>query len=87
MSVYVDDMKAPYRGMIMCHMTASTPEELDAMADKIGVNRKWIQESGSGIIHYDICQTKRKAAIDAGAMSVTARAVVIQELYFKGDGS
>ena len=40
MSVYVDDPIWPFRGMMMCHMIADTPDELHAMADKIGMQRK-----------------------------------------------
>ena len=32
MAVYVDDMKWPFKGMMMCHMLADTSEELHAMA-------------------------------------------------------
>lgn len=41
--VYIDDMNAPYRGMIMCHMIADSTEELLDMVETIGVNIKWIQ--------------------------------------------
>lgn len=68
MSVYVDDMRAPYRGMIMCHMIADTDEELHAMADTIGVARKWFQGD-----HYDICLTKRAKAVSLGAVELTMR--------------
>jgi hypothetical protein len=54
MSVYVDDMRAPYRGMIMCHMIADTDEELNAMASAIGMQRGWFQGD-----HYD---TRRRGA-------------------------
>jgi hypothetical protein len=35
-------MRAPFGRMIMCHMFADTTEELNDMADKIGVAGKWI---------------------------------------------
>ena len=41
MTVYVDDMKAKFGRMIMCHMIADTDEELHTMASKIGVKLKW----------------------------------------------
>ncbi len=43
MTVYVDDMQAQYGRMKMCHMIADTDEELHAMADLIGIARKWWQ--------------------------------------------
>ena len=43
MSVYVDDMEASFGRMKMCHMWADTLDELLAMADLIGVQRKWLQ--------------------------------------------
>lgn len=51
----------------MCHMMADTRAELLAMADKIGVNKKWIQDYGQGTEHFDICLSKRKKAVAAGA--------------------
>ena len=75
MTVYVDDMKAPLGRMVMCHMVADTTEELLAMADRIGVNRKWIQNAGKPTEHFDIARTKRGYAIQAGAVEVTQREV------------
>ena len=69
--VYVDNFNAPYRGMKMCHMVADTSEELFAMPDKIGVNRKWIQNKGTRLEHFDICLSKKKLAIAAGAREVS----------------
>lgn len=71
MPVYVDDMEASYRGMIMCHMWADSHEELVRMADVIGVRRKWIQDGGTYREHFDICLSKRKLALKAGAKEAT----------------
>lgn len=76
MSVYVDDFRAPYHGMIMCHMMADTTDELNAMADKIGVARRWIQDTGTWREHYDICLSKRGLAVRFGAQEITARELV-----------
>lgn len=71
--VYVDDMKAHYGVMVMCHMIADTPAELLAMADVIGVQRKWLQRAGTPKEHFDICYAKKQLAIRAGAVEVTKR--------------
>lgn len=73
MAVYVDDMQAPFRGMIMCHMMADTHEELVAMADKINVQRKWIQKPHTAYEHFDICLKKRALAVKYGAEEITWR--------------
>lgn len=75
MSVYVDSMRAPLkrgrRTMIMCHMMADTSEELHAMADRIGVLRRYVEDEGTYREHYDICKAKRALAVSAGAIPVT----------------
>lgn len=79
MSVYVDPAAWPYRNMIMCHMFADTDDELLAMTDRIGVQRKWIQGHptlslpkyrSASWVHFDIASTKRKLAIHYGAIEV-----------------
>lgn len=72
MAVYVDDMRAGYGRMVMCHMIADTDEELHAMADKIGVARKWHQDTLAGS-HYDIALSKRALAVQFGAHEITWR--------------
>lgn len=66
--VYVDDMRAPYGRMIMCHMIADSEDELHVMAERIGVARKWYQGD-----HYDICMAKRALAVTYGAKEVSRR--------------
>lgn len=73
MTVYVDDMRAPFGRMIMCHMVADTDEELHAMAKRIGVNKKWCQHAGTPKIHYDICLSRRQLAVKYGAVEITRR--------------
>ncbi len=73
MAVYVDNMKAKFGRMVMCHMIADTSEELVAMAVAIGVRVKWIQHQGSPDEHFDICMAKRAKAVEAGALEITWR--------------
>lgn len=73
MTVYVDEPVWPYGRMLMCHMVADSREELDSMADAIGVARKWIQKAGTRHEHYDICKAKRARAVELGAVEVSGR--------------
>lgn len=67
--VYVDSSIWGYGRMVMCHMIADTRIELDEMADKIGVARKWIQKPNDPKnVHYDICKSKRNKAVKLGAI-------------------
>lgn len=70
MSVYVDSAFIPYQGMLMSHMLADTPAELHSMATLIGVNRRWFQGEAS-TPHYDVCKSKREAAIRYGAKVIS----------------
>lgn len=73
MAVYVDDMRAPFGRLIMCHMLADTDDELHAMADLIGVARRWHQAPPRHDSHYDIALSKRALAVRHGAIEVTLR--------------
>lgn len=84
MAVYVDDMKARFSRMIMCHMTADSDGELHAMADRIGVARKWHQRAGTPYSHYDICLSKRAEAVKAGAVEITQREAALKILSRRG---
>lgn len=81
MTVYVDDMylypvgrfTRNGRCMRMSHLMADTTQELLAMVDAIGVQRRWIQSANTPDEHFDISMEKRKQAIAAGAVQVTMR--------------
>ncbi len=76
MSVYVDDMESPFRGMVMCHMTADSIGELFEMVDRIKVARKWVQKKDTYKVHFDICKSKRRLAIEFGAIEISTRNLV-----------
>ena len=74
MPVYVDNGRNQYGRMKMAHMLADSLDELHAMADRVGLKRKWFQNHG--IPHYDLCQAKRLLAVQAGAIGIGRREVV-----------
>ena len=86
MSVYVDNMRAPFGRMLMCHMLADTDAELHAMADKIGVARKWFQAPPRHDPHYDIALSKRALAVKSGAVEITLRQCAAMNLRRRVEG-
>lgn len=62
-----------YRRMKMSHLIADSQKELLEFADKIGVARKWIQEMDTPREHFDICFSKRKKAVELGAIEISMR--------------
>ena len=75
MAVYVDDAMIQFGRMKMSHMIADTTNELLAMADAVGVQRKWIQNAGTYREHFDVCASKRELAIANGAQAVSQRKI------------
>lgn len=76
MAVYVDNFYitgVTFRGMKMSHMIADTREELLAMADAIGMNRKWIQNYDTPREHFDVGLSKRAKAVKLGAIEIGMR--------------
>lgn len=77
MSVYVDNAIYGFGRMIMCHMIADEPAELHAMADRIGVARRWFQQPPKASFwHYDIAKVKRAIAVQLGAIECDRNAFV-----------
>jgi hypothetical protein len=69
MAVYVDDVRHRYGNMVMCHLWADTLEELLAMVDRIGVQRKWLQQPPKASwVHFDIALSKKALALQHGAV-------------------
>ncbi len=73
MGVYVDHMRLRFGRMRMSHMIADTTAELVAMAETIGVDARHIQHVGTHREHFDVCDSKRREAIAAGAQPITTR--------------
>lgn len=77
MAVYVDDMRseATIQGTTgkWSHLTADSTEELNAFAARLGLRRAWIQYPGTWKEHYDVTDSKRQAALKAGAVPITLR--------------
>ncbi len=65
MGVYVDNMRANFGRMVMCHMLADTCEELHAMAERIHLRRDWFQGN-----HYDVSLSRKAEAIKLGAIEI-----------------
>lgn len=77
MTCYVDDVRHSFGRMVMCHLWADRLEELLAMVDTIGVQRKWIQghptlsfgkHRNASWVHFDISLSMKARAIRAGAV-------------------
>lgn len=77
MTVRVDELKV-WPTKIACfkkgsaHLTADTLDELHAFARSIGLRREWFQEHPIQP-HYDLSPKRHKAALESGAVLVSAR--------------
>ncbi len=86
MSVYVDSAIHPLRDRLMCHMFAPDLAELHAMAERIGIQRRWFQDPSIMRVswpHYDIDTERRSLALGLGAIAcdkyqTVAMAAIIQ---------
>ncbi|MGD8707051.1 MAG: DUF4031 domain-containing protein [Nitrosopumilaceae archaeon] len=74
--VYVDNANIPFRNMRMSHMVADSTKELNDMAQKIGLSKKYIQHENSFNEHYDVCVSKKKLAIKYGAILIDSKELV-----------
>lgn len=72
MTVYIDQAQNPFGRTKMCHMLADTLDELHQMADKLELKREWFQDT-PGHPHYDLSLSKRRKAIELGAVMIDNR--------------
>lgn len=69
MTVYVDDVRHRFGRMVMCHMWADRLGELLDMADRIGVDRRWLQQPPKASwVHFDVSLGMKAKALAAGAV-------------------
>lgn len=94
MAVYVDNVRHAYGRMVMCHLWADELDELLAMVDAIGVQRKWIQghptlsfgkHRKASWVHFDISLGKKELAIAHGAILTDKYGPLEHEARRKGD--
>ena len=70
MTVYVDDAVTLWRGRRCAHLMADTLDELQAMAERLGVPRRAFQDKRSGA-HYDLTEELREQAVRLGAVAIS----------------
>ena len=84
MTVYVDDMRRRARvgrlDATWSHMMADTSAELAAMARAIGLRPQWVQHPGTPLEHYDLTESRRRAAVAAGAVEIAYGGEVSKEI-------
>ena len=86
MTVYVDDVRLSFGRMCMCHMWADTLEELLAMADLVGVRRRWLQQPpAAGWVHFDVALGPKRRALAAGAVLMDRYGPLEYVAWLQGD--
>lgn len=85
MAVYVDPavfQKSVKGRKQYCHMTADTLQELHEFAKSIGVKPHFFHKSAT-YLHYDLNSLQRDAAINAGAIAISSKELVIKSKELK----
>lgn len=75
MTVYVDNMRRQVKlgrwPARWSHLLADTSGELAEFARRLGLNPAWLQHGGTHREHYDVTETCRRKAIEAGAVPIS----------------
>lgn len=77
MAVYVDNAGIVFKGKPRHHLTADSLEELHAFCERVGIKRCWFHNTKRHP-HYDVTDAQREAAIEAGAVAVSARDLMLK---------
>jgi len=77
MAVYVDNASIVFKGKPRHHLTADTLEELHGFCERVGIKRCWFHNARRHP-HYDVTDVQREAAIEAGAVAVSARDLMLK---------
>lgn len=84
MTVYVDDANIAFRDTVMCHLSATTLEELHAMAQSIGLDLAWFQKDAL-VPHYNVWPSMKMRALEAGALEVDSNALLVMMVkHYRG---
>ena len=77
MTLYVDNVRTPYGRMLLSHMAADTPEELQRARIQLGLPLSAVHNAGTDREHIDLSAAKRREAINIlGAVPITPRDMV-----------
>jgi hypothetical protein len=85
--VYVDELPESGWGKWNggAHMLSNNIFALHAMADAIGLKRRWFQRKS--FLHYDLTASKRKMAISAGAVEIEFGEIPGDVLMMRSNGT
>lgn len=77
MTIYVDNAFIEHNNSKWCHLIGDTEKELHYFALMIGLELRWFQSPPKvKYPHYDIVETKRKLAVQLGAVEVSTRELI-----------
>lgn len=95
MAVYVDQLRtypdeaikpaARKYGNRWCHLWTDpgNEDELHAMADRIGIMRKYCQRDNPDFTHYDLIPSKRARALEHGAVERDLKDWLVEQKRLK----
>ena len=75
--IRVDNGHHPLGRMIMCHLIADSPRELQEVADRLGLRRSYIQYPGTWKEHLDVSRSKRAEAVRLGAREISQKELTL----------